>query len=81
MLPDIKNMLDVMTFIDLITKEVGDGNPFEEINSLHRYTCEAAAVRRQQMDKCFEVCARQTRGFIYLAIVLLEEARDNPARA
>jgi hypothetical protein len=82
MLHEIKNMQDVILFIDIIANEIKDANPFEEFSKCKAdvpgniYTAKEAAQRSKLMDKCFEVCSRQKKSFIYLMLVLWEEARN-----
>jgi len=78
MFQEIKNMLDVIAFLHHLTSELGDRNPFEEFGNPTIYTPEKNERRRKQMEQCFEVVKMQSSNFIWLTIVLLEEAQDNP---
>lgn len=78
MYPEIKNMLDVVSFLQHVTSELGDRNPFEELASPTIYSPEKNEQRKKQMEQCFEVVKKQSSNFIWLTIVLFEEARDNP---
>jgi len=80
MYPEIKNMLDVISFLQHITSELGDRNPFEELASPTVYCPEKNEQRKKQMEQCFEVVKKQSSNFIWLTIVLFEEARDNPTQ-
>ncbi len=79
MLREIKNMQDVILFINMIANEIKDANPFEEFSKCkvdapgNIYTAKEAAQRSKLMDKCFEVCSSQNKNFIYLMLVLFKE--------
>jgi hypothetical protein len=84
MIQAINTMQDVVVFINQIAEETKDGNPFEEIcrskqspDSTCRYTEQEAILRDKLMDRCFEVCSAQSQNFIYLSLVLMDEARHN----
>jgi len=85
MLQQVNNVQDVITFIEEIAGEIADFNPFEQFasyknpqNSQSIYTEQEAAQRDQLMERCFEICKRQSQNFICLAIVVFQEARDYP---
>ncbi|PQJ08959.1 hypothetical protein CJD36_021355 [Flavipsychrobacter stenotrophus] len=82
MVKEINNMHDVITFIDIIAKEVKELNPFQEFTydrlarSCSMYSIEEAAIRGQLMDSCFDICSKQNKNFMYLMLVLFTEARN-----
>jgi len=74
MIKKIHNVIDVIEFVHQLAAEIGEGNPFEELNRPGRYTEEERAIRNDLMDKCFEVCARQNQNIKCLVLVLFNEA-------
>ena len=86
MVQEIKTMQDVTAFLESIAKEIGDYNPFADFSGFVDpatnqpvYTDEEAALRKRLLDDCFAVCGQQGGNFIYLFLVILQEARDNVA--
>lgn len=82
MMQEITCMGDVMSFIKTISNEVKTGNPFLEItrcrDDTYRgiYTAQEAETRDRLMNQCFAVCATESDDFIYLSLVVFEEALE-----
>lgn len=74
MIQKIHNVIDVIEFILQLSAEIGEGNPFEELNRPGRYIEEERSIRSALMDKCFEVCAKQNQNVKCLVLVLFNEA-------
>lgn len=72
----------VMSFLSLVTSEVKTGNPFQEIAKCRDdtyngiYSVQEAETRDRLMNQCFAVCATQSDDFIYLSLVVFEEALE-----
>ncbi len=85
MLHEIKNVQDVVTFLETISEELQDFNPFigfkyyrRPNTDQDRYTSEEAEIRDRLLERCFEVCKGKSQNFICLTIVVFQEARDFP---
>ncbi len=74
MIKKFHNVIDVIEFVLQLSAEIGDSNPFEELNRPGRYSEEERTIRNALMDKCFEVCARQNQNVKCLVQVLFNEA-------
>jgi len=74
MIKKIHNVIDVIEFVLQLSEEIGEGNPFEELNRPGMYSEEERAIRSKLMDKCVEVCARQNQNIKCLVLVLFNEA-------
>ena len=81
MIQKIHNLIDVIEFILQLTAEIGEGNPFEELNRPGMYNEEERSIRSELMDKCFEVCAKQNQNVKCLVLVLFNEALTIPPPA
>jgi hypothetical protein len=83
MVQEVNTIQDVVTFLEDVAREIGDYNPFADFStyinpatSQRMYTDAEAALRKYLLDRCFEVCGQQNCNFIYLSLVVFEEARD-----
>jgi|SRR6185312_15630237 len=83
MIQEVNTIQDVTTFIEDLTKEIGDYNPFGDftnyinpVTNERVYTDEEAALRKRLLERCFEICQQQSCNFIYLSLVVFEESRD-----
>ena len=79
MLHEIVTLKDVHTFIEQITGEIDNFNPFEDFANyvypethLRRYTDEEAAIRNKHLDRCFDVCVKHTPDFFTYLLNLFE---------
>ena len=74
MIQQINNVFDVIEFIQQISAEVKDCNPFEQINTPGMYNEKERVIRSELMEKCYEVCAKQSLNFKCLVLVLFNDA-------
>jgi len=87
MIEEIKNMVDVQTFMNLIAGEIKDFHPMYDFRlyvdpetNLPRYTEEEAVVRETLMDKCLDEVAKHTPDMYTYLLEMFDMASDKLAR-